>query len=45
MKIKSIKLCNFGSYLGENIFNIDSSNTDNKIVLIGGKNGAGKKSS
>lgn len=42
MKIKSIKLCNFGSYLGENIFNIDSSNTDNKIVLIGGKNGAGK---
>lgn len=42
MKIKSIKLCNFGSYMGENVFNLDSTNADNKIVLIGGKNGAGK---
>ncbi len=43
MKIKKIVLYNFGSYLGENIFDIAAQNQeDGKIILIGGKNGAGK---
>ena len=44
MKINKIKLYNFSSYEGENI--IDFSIIDNKknIILIGGKNGAGKTS-
>lgn len=43
MKIEKIVLYNFGSYLGENIFDISAQNPeDGSIVLIGGKNGAGK---
>lgn len=42
MKIKKIVLCNVGPYSGENIFDIDCDNKEKNIVLIGGKNGAGK---
>lgn len=43
MRIEKITLYNFGSYLGENIFDLCSQNSSNgKVVLIGGKNGAGK---
>ncbi|MCM1127847.1 MAG: AAA family ATPase [Lachnospiraceae bacterium] len=43
MRIEKIILYNFGSYLGENIFDLCSLNSSNgKVVLIGGKNGAGK---
>lgn len=43
MRIEKIILYNFGSYLGENIFDLCSQNSSNgKVVLIGGKNGAGK---
>ena len=41
MKIKRITLCNVGPYLNENIFDFTLSKEKN-IVLIGGKNGAGK---
>lgn len=41
MLIKSIKLFNFGSYEGENVFDFTTNSTKN-IILIGGKNGAGK---
>lgn len=41
MKIKKIILCNIGPYVGENIFDFNLHKTKN-IVLIGGKNGAGK---
>lgn len=42
MRIKKIKLCNFGSYEGENEFDIDTGCPDQRIVIVGGKNGAGK---
>ena len=42
MRIKKIKLCNFGSYEGENQFEIDTGCPDQRIVIVGGKNGAGK---
>lgn len=43
MKIEKIVLYNFGSYLGENVFDIATQNPEEgSIVLIGGKNGAGK---
>lgn len=43
MKIEKIVLYNFGSYLGENIFDMCPQNVSNgNVVLIGGKNGAGK---
>ncbi len=43
MKIEKIVLYNFGSYLGENIFDIAAQKSEEgSIVLIGGKNGAGK---
>lgn len=43
MRIEKIVLYNFGSYLGENVFDLCSQNSsDGKVVLIGGKNGAGK---
>lgn len=43
MRIEKIILYNFGSYLGENIFDLCSQNpASGKVVLIGGKNGAGK---
>lgn len=41
MKIKRIELYNVGPYLGKNCFDLDLSKEKN-IVLIGGKNGAGK---
>lgn len=42
MKIKKITLFNVGPYAGVNEFDIDCSNKDKNIVLVGGKNGAGK---
>lgn len=43
MRINKIELCNFGSYAGVNTFEIKNSRDKGKnIVLIGGKNGAGK---
>lgn len=41
MKIKKIILYNIGPYVDRNIFDLTSDDTRN-IVLIGGKNGAGK---
>lgn len=41
MKIKRITLCNIGPYLNDNTFDLTLSK-DKNIVLIGGKNGAGK---
>ena len=41
MKINNIKLINFGSYEGENVFDTNG-NDQRNIILIGGKNGAGK---
>lgn len=41
MKIKSISLYNIGPYVDLNTFNITISK-EHSIVLIGGKNGAGK---
>ena len=42
MKIKKIVLCNVGPYVGENVFDINCDDNDKNIILIGGKNGAGK---
>ena len=42
MKIKKIVLFNVGPYSGVNEFNIDCLNKSKNIVLVGGKNGAGK---
>lgn len=42
MKIKKITLCNVGPYSGENIFDINCDSKEKNIILIGGKNGAGK---
>ena len=39
MKIKELKLYNFGVFAGENIFEFVS---DKPIVLVGGMNGRGK---
>lgn len=44
MKINKIKLYNFNSYEGENEFDFVNQNQSKNIVLIGGKNGAGKTS-
>lgn len=44
MKINRIKLYNFSSYEGENIFDFSCESSKKNIVLIGGKNGAGKTS-
>lgn len=44
MKINRIRLYNFSSYEGENVFDFSCSNDNKNIVLIGGKNGAGKTS-
>lgn len=41
MKINYIKLNNIGPYLGEHKFDLNT-NSSRNIVLIGGKNGAGK---
>ena len=42
MKIKSIKLYNFGSYEGTTFFDFSSCSEQKRIVVFGGKNGAGK---
>ena len=44
MKIERIKLYNFSSYEGENVFDFSCESDKKNIVLIGGKNGAGKTS-
>ena len=44
MRINSIRLYNFSSYEGDNFFDFTSKNAKKNIVLIGGKNGAGKTS-
>ena len=42
MVIEQIELLNFGSYEGLNKFNITTNSVKERIVVIGGKNGAGK---
>lgn len=42
MRIKNIKLYNFGSYAGRNSFDFHSACPEQRVVVIGGKNGAGK---
>ncbi|MBQ3784033.1 MAG: AAA family ATPase [Lachnospiraceae bacterium] len=44
MRINRIRLYNFSSYEGENLFDFSSADNKKNIVLIGGKNGAGKTS-
>lgn len=44
MKINRIVLYNFNSYEGMNEFDFTSNDSDKNIILIGGKNGAGKTS-
>ena len=44
MKINKIVLYNFNSYEGLNEFDFTSENNSKNIILIGGKNGAGKTS-
>ena len=41
MKIEEITLYNFGSYEGETVFDTGEKGGRN-IILVGGKNGAGK---
>lgn len=41
MKINYLKLSNIGPYVGEHLFSLNTNSKQN-IVLIGGKNGAGK---
>ncbi len=42
MKILQYRLRNFGSYRGENIFELGNSNREKPVILIGGRNGSGK---
>ena len=42
MKIKSIQITNIGPYVGENKFDFNVSDSLRNMILIGGKNGAGK---
>lgn len=44
MRINSIRLYNFSSYEGDVFFDFTSTDSKKNIVLIGGKNGAGKTS-
>lgn len=44
MKINKIILYNFNSFEGENELDFSSTDSDRNIILIGGKNGAGKTS-
>lgn len=44
MKINKVKLYNFSSYEGNNEFDFEVTDKKKNIVLIGGKNGAGKTS-
>lgn len=41
VKINYLKLTNIGPYVGTHIFNLDTNSSQN-VILIGGKNGAGK---
>ena len=43
MKIKRIQVKNIGPYVNENAFDFDVSDITKRMVLIGGKNGAGKR--
>ena len=42
MKIKQLKLTNIGPFLNEHVFSFSVENSQKNIVLIGGRNGAGK---
>ena len=42
MKIQKIKLSNIGPYVNTNEFDFNVSDISKRMVLIGGKNGAGK---
>lgn len=44
MKINKVKLYNFSSYEGNNEFDFKITDKEKNIILIGGKNGAGKTS-
>ena len=44
MKINKVKLYNFSSYEGNNEFDFEITDGNKNIILIGGKNGAGKTS-
>lgn len=44
MKINKVKLYNFSSYEGNNEFDFEITDSNKNIILIGGKNGAGKTS-
>ena len=44
MKINKVKLYNFSSYEGNNEFDFEITDAEKNIVLIGGKNGAGRTS-
>ncbi len=44
MNINRIKLYNFSSFEGDNDFDFRNDNDEKNIILIGGKNGAGKTS-
>lgn len=44
MKISKVKLYNFSSYEGNNEFDFEITDNNKNIILIGGKNGAGKTS-
>ena len=44
MKINKVKLYNFSSYEGDNEFDFEVTDKKKNIILIGGKNGAGKTS-
>lgn len=44
MKINRIELFNFSSFEGKNVFDFSASGKGKNIILIGGKNGAGKTS-
>ena len=43
MKIERIQIKNIGPYVDENCFKFDVSDLEKRMVLIGGKNGAGKR--
>ena len=43
MRIDKIVLNNFGSYEGKNSIAFEDSNEEKRVVVIGGKNGAGRK--
>ena len=42
MRIKQLRLNNIGPFAGEHIFDFQTENPKKKIVVIGGRNGAGK---